>query len=154
MNWVGEFFRAIPEALSALWQFAEGFYGLAVMLGYLIAAVFFVWLAVIFRPTRGWLSAVFGIMAVTIAFFWGFGIVPSAWVYYADGARELLEGTVVPAALPGAENFYEVFRDTVVVILTALAIMGFAVAAGAVQKRYPRVLAEGEEAGPKSGGYK
>lgn len=154
MNWVGEFLRTLPKALSALWQFADGWMGLAIMLGYAAFAVLFVFLAITLRPTRGWLSAVFGTMAITIAFFWGFGIVPSAWVYFADGAAELMEGTVIPAALPGAENFYQVFRDTVVVLLTALAIGGFAVAAGAIQKRYPRVLAEGEEAMPKTGGYK
>lgn len=154
MSWVREFFATIPKVFSALWQFADGWMGLAIMLGYLIAALLFVYLAVTLRARRGWLSSVFGVMAITIAFFWGFGIIPSAWVYFADGQRALLEGTVIPAALPGAENFYQVFRDTVVVGLTALAIVGFAVAAGAIQRRYPGVLAEGEEAAPKTGGYK
>lgn len=154
MDWLGDFFRALPQALSALWSFGGGFEGLAIMLGYLIAALVFIFLAFKLRPTRGWLSSIFGVMAITIGMFWGFGIVPSAWVYYADGQRELLEGTVIPAALPGATNFYEVFRDSVVMGFTILGVAVFCVAAMAIQRRFPRALVEGEEAGPKTGGYK
>lgn len=154
MDWLGDFFRTIPQAAQEFWSFADGFAGLAVLLGYLVLALVCVFLAFKLRPTRGWLSSIFGAMAITIAFFWGFGIVPSAWVYFADGAQEILEGNVIPAALPGAENFYQVFRDTIVVVLTALGITGFCLAALAIQRRFPRGLAEGEEAGPKTGGYK
>jgi hypothetical protein len=154
VEWLGDFFRALPQALQALWRFGDGFYGLAVMLGYAGLALLFVFLALKLRPTRGWLSSIFGIMAATIGFFWGFGILPSAWVYFADGHRELLEGTVIPSALPGAENFYEVFRDSVVMVLTGLGVAGFCLAALAIQRRYPRALVEGEEAGPRTGGYK
>jgi hypothetical protein len=66
----------------------------------------------------------------------------------------MLEGTIIPSSLPGMENFYEVFRDSVVMGETAIAIVAFGVIATAIQKRYPRELAEGEEAAPKSGGYK
>lgn len=154
MDWVGEFFSALPAALRALWEFGDGFEGLAIMLGYLAMAVLFLFLAYRLRPVRGWLSAIFGGMAITIGFLWGFGILPSAWVYFADGNRVLLEGTMIPSALPGADNFYEVFRDTVVVIETALAVTVFCTVALAIQRRFPRTLMEGEEAGPKSGGYK
>lgn len=154
MDWLGEFFRAIPQALQALWQFADGFMGLAIMLGYLVLAVVFTFLAFKLRATRGWLSSIFGAMAITIGFFWGFGILPSAWVYFADGSSEVLSGRIIPSALPGAENFYDVFRDTVVVVLTALGVTGFCLAALAIQRRFPRGLAEGEEASPKTGGYK
>lgn len=151
---MGEFFGALPLALRALWSFGDGFQGLAIMLGYLAMAAVFTFLALKLRPVRGWLSSIFGIMAVTIAFFWGFGILPSAWVYFADGNRAILEGTVIPAALPGASNFYTVFRDTVVMVETGVAVAVFVVVALAIQRRYPRTLMEGEEAGPKSGGYK
>jgi len=154
VDWLGDFFRAIPQAVQEFWRFADGFAGLAVLLGYLVLALVCVFFAFKLRPTRGWLSSIFGVMAITIAFFWGFGIVPSAWVYFADGAQEILQGNVIPAALPGADNFYEVFRDTIVVVLTALGITGFCLAALAIQRRFPRGLAEGEEASPKTGGYK
>lgn len=154
MDWLGEFFRAIPQALRALWEFGDGFTGLGIMLGYLAMAVAFTFLAFRLRATRGWLSSIFGVMAITIGFFWGFGILPSAWVYFADGSSEILAGRIIPSALPGAANFYEVFRDTIVVVLTALGITGFCLAALAIQRRFPRGLAEGEEASPKTGGYK
>lgn len=154
MDWLGDFFRALPEVMRALWAFGDGFYGLGVMLGYAGLALGCVFLAFKLRPTRGWLSSIFGVMAVTIGMFWGFGILPSAWVYFADGQRELLEGTVIPAALPGAENFYQVFRDSVVMGLTVLGVVAFCMASLAIQRRFPRALVEGEEAGPKTGGYK
>lgn len=154
MDWLGDFFRALPEVGRALWSFGDGFEGIAIMLGYAALALICVFLAFKLRPTRGWLSSIFGVMAITIGMFWGFGILPSAWVYFADGQRELLEGTVIPSALPGAENFYQVFRDSVVMGLTILGVVAFCLAALAIQRRFPRALVEGEEAGPKTGGYK
>lgn len=154
MDWLGEFFRALPAVFRALWQFGDGFYGLAVMLGSVALIAGFAFVALKLRDVRGWLSAIFGAMAITVAMFWGFGILPSAWVYFVEGERELLEGTVIPAALPGMENFYGVFRDLIVLGLTGVALVAFGVIALGVQKRFPRALAEGEEAGPKSGGYK
>lgn len=154
MDWLGEFFRALPGVFRALWQFGDGFYGIAVMLGSLALIAGFTFVAVRLREIRGWLSSVFAVMAITVGMWWGFGILPSAWVYFADGERDMLEGTVIPAALPGMDNFYEVFRDLVVLGLTGVALVAFGVIALAVQKRFPRALAEGEEAGPKSGGYK
>jgi hypothetical protein len=154
VNWVGEFFRALPDVAVAFWEFGDGFRGLIELLVSAGLAALFLFAAVRLRPTQGWLSAIFGAMSATIAMWWAFGILPSAWVYFVDGEQELLEGTVIPSALPGMENFYEVFRDSVVIAETAVAVIAFAVVAAAVQKRYPRELAEGEEAAPKSGGYK
>jgi hypothetical protein len=157
---VGEFFATLPDVFRALWQMGDprgqgnGFIGLAIMLGYAALAVVFLLLARLCYGTRQWLSAMFGMMAGTIAMFWFFGILPSAWVYFADGNRPLLEGTVIPAALPGMDNFYVVFRDLVVIVETTIAVIGLAVVAAWVQKRYPRTLAEGEDKGPASGGYK
>lgn len=154
MDWLGDFFRALPEVVRAVWEFGDGFQSLAILIGYMAFALLFVFLAVRLRATSGWLSSIFGMMAVTIGMFWGFGILPSAWVYFADGEQVLLEGTVIPAALPGAENFYSVFRDSVVMGLTILGVVAFCMAALAIQRRFPRTLDEGEEAGPKTGGYK
>lgn len=154
MDWVGDFFSALPQAARALWSFGDGWYGLAIMLGYLAFALLMTFLAFRLRPTRGWLSSIFGVMAITVAMFWGFGILPSAWVYFADGQAGLLAGTVIPSALPGADNFYQVFRDSIAMGLTIMGIAAFCIAALAIQRRFPRGLSEGEESGPKTGGYK
>jgi hypothetical protein len=119
-----------------------------------VLTVGFLFLAKVCYGTRQWLSATFGMMAGTIAMWWFFGIIPSAWVYFADGNQPLMEGVLIPSALPGADNFYQVFRDMVVIGETTVAVIGLAVVASWVQKRYPRTLAEGEEKAPASGGYK
>jgi hypothetical protein len=98
-------------------------------------------------------------MSATVAAWWAFGIIPSAWIYFADGQRDLMENTVIPGTLGTprfmiATNFYQVFRDLVVIMETQIAMVVFAIIALQIQKRFPRALAEGEEARPQSGGYK
>ncbi|MPZ72430.1 MAG: hypothetical protein GEU74_04250 [Nitriliruptorales bacterium] len=159
MDWVGEFFSTLPQVGSALWTFMRGWVGVAIIIGSGAMMVGFGLLAVVLRGTYGWLAAIFGIMAATVAAWWAFGIIPSAWVYFADGQRDLMENTVVPGTLgvgqfQVAANFYQVFRDLVVVMETQIAMVVFAIAALQIQKRFPRALAEGEEARPQSGGYK
>jgi hypothetical protein len=152
---LGEAVRGLPEILTALWEFGRGFYGLAIMVGSAVLTAVFLLLARRWREDKGWMSSLCGMMAATIAAFWAFGIIPSAWVYFADGRRDLLEGLVIPGAIdPVWSSFYVFFRDSVVAVETGVAIAAFAVIALAVQKRYPRALAEGEEARPQSGGYK
>lgn len=159
MSWLGEFFAALPAVGQALWTFARGWAGIAITLGSGAMIGGLLLLAVMLRDRMGWLSSIFGVMAATVAAFWAFGILPSAWIYFADGQRDLLEDTVIPGTLGIgdaviAANFYQVFRDSVVMAETTIAMVAFVVIALAVQKRYPGALAEGEESRPQSGGYK
>ena len=152
---VGDFFVALGDALAALWGFGEGWYGLIVTIGWAAAAIGFLFLALKLRDEHGWVSATLGTMSASIAAFWAFGILPSAWIYYVDAESVVLAGRIVPEALdPVASNFYQVFRDSIVMAETVVAMVAFVVVALLVQKRYPRALAEGEEARPQSGGYK
>ena len=159
MEWVGEFFGTLPEVGRQLWIFMRGFAGVAIILGSGAMMIGFSLAAVKLRDTYGWLAAIFGMMAATVAAWWAFGIIPSAWIYFADGQRDLMENTVIPGTLgigrfQVASNFYQVFRDLVVVMETQIAMVVFAILALRIQKRFPRALAEGEEARPQSGGYK
>ncbi len=159
VDWVGDFFGTLPQVGRALWTFGRGWAGLGVSIGSAVLTIGFLVLAKQLRDTQGWLSAILGTMAATIAAFWAFGILPSAWVYFLDGQRDLMENAVIPGQLSIggnviAANFYQVFRDSVVMMETFVAMGAFAVAAMYVQKHYPRSLAEGEEARPQSGGYK
>ena len=159
MHWVGEFFGAIPEVVRAMWNFADGLVGVGIMLGSAVIIAASLFLAQRTRDEHGWISAVFGTMAATVAAFWLFGILPSAWVYFADSTRELLTDTVIPSRIAIGEtvvmgNFYQVFRDSIVMAETTVAMIAMGVVALWVQKKYPRGLAEGEEKGPSSGGYK
>lgn len=156
MEYIKQFFRTLPEVAVAFWDFIEGFYGLAVLAVSLVLFALFAFLAWRWREggRHGWLSTIMGAMAGTVAFWWIFGILPSAFVYFTDAERDLLEGTVMPTAIPGADNFFEVFRDLVFAGFQGLALLLFIVAAVWIQKRYPRALAEGEEKEPSTGGYK
>ncbi len=159
MSWVGEFFAAIPQLLAELWEFGGGISGVAVTIGSVILIAAFLFGAKVTRDRHGWLSAILGTMGASIAAWWLFGIIPSAWIYFADGQRDLMENTVIPGTLgvgryQVATNFYQVFRDMVVMGETTIAMVLFAVLALQIQKRFPRALAEGEEARPQSGGYK
>lgn len=155
MNWLREFFGTLPEAFRALWEFGDGWYSVGITVVSLALFAGFLLLAkVLRRPGHEWLAAVSGVLAGAVAFWWLFGILPSAWVYFADGQRELLEGTVLPGAIPGADNFYQIVRDVVVIAEQGVAVAAFAAAAVVIQKRYPRTLAEGEEKSPATGGYK
>lgn len=160
MDVVADFFRAMPGLFRELWEFGDprnqgnGWLGVAITLGSAALVAGFLFLARLWHGTREWLAAVSGGMAVTIAFFWVFGILPSAWVYFVDGNADQFAGVVIPEALPGMTNFYQVFRDSVVILETTIGLIGLAVVAGWVQRNYPRSLAPGEEKAPASGGYK
>lgn len=159
MSWLGDFFGAIPDVIVALWEFGDGLLGLGIMVGSIVLVAGTLFLAKVLRDSHGWLSALFGVMAATVVAFWLFGILPSAWVYFLDGSRELLRDTVVPSQIAFGDtvvmsNFYQVFRDSIVMLETVVAMGAMAAVALWIQKRYPRGLAEGEEKGPSSGGYK
>lgn len=161
---MGEFFSTLPEVGRTFWEFlgenrGSPWQGVAVIVGSGVLLAVFLGAADRLRDTYGWLAAIFGMMGATVAAWWLFGIIPSAWIYFADGQRELMEGTIVPGevGIAGrviASNFYEVFRDLVVVVINGIALGVFVIAAVWIQKRYPKALAEGEEPRPQSGGYK
>jgi len=152
---VGEFITALGDALAALWRFGQGWYGLAVTVGWGAVAIGFLLLARALRERHGWLSALCGTMTATMAAWWAFGILPSAWIYFLDAERDVLAGRVIPEAIdPMMSNFYQVFRDSIVMVETIVAMVAFGVVALLIQKHYPRALAEGEEPRPQSGGYK
>lgn len=180
LSWFGEFFGTLPEALQALWQFGDpngrgqGWWGLAILL--IWGVVFFAVPLLIAKRTykeHEWVSATMGVVAGLAAFWWIYGILPSAWIYFMDSNQEILEGSIVPASagitgpitvfgmqllgegyrLAIADDLYLVVRDLVVVI-EHLAAFGLTFwAAFKIQDRYPRTLTSGETR-PQSGGYK
>jgi hypothetical protein len=151
---VNEFFSTLPVAARALWEFMEGFYGLAIMVVSIVLIAVLLYLAKAWRDEHSWLSAIAGVMGASVAFWWAFGIVPSAFTYFMDGERDVFEGALVPEALPGMDNFYQVFRDVAVVGMQTVFVLVFAILLLRIQKRYPRSLAEGEEKAPATGGYR
>lgn len=171
LSWFGDFFSALPEALQALYEFGDpeslgrGWWG------FLIVAIWGVFLVGIpialakrWYGEREWLSAMMGVIAATAVSWWIFGIIPSAWIYYVDANKEILEGVIIPASftlphpftdsrLEIMTNLYDVLRDVVVLLETNVAVVAVIVAAARIQQRYPRTLAPGEIK-PEAGGYK
>ena len=159
MNVIGDFFATLPAALSALWEFGDGFVGVILMGASIAMVAGFAFAAYQLRERQGWLSSLFGSMAVLVALWWLLGIIPSAWVYFADSQKDLLAGAIIPSAitvggLEVASNFYNVFRDTIVLLESTVVLIAGTFLIFAIQKRFPGGLAEGEERGPTTGGYK
>lgn len=169
LSWFGDFFSALPDALWALYEFGDpeslgrGWWG------FLIVAIWGVFLTAIplalakrWHGEREWLSATMGVIAATSISWWVFGIIPSAWIYYVDSNKEILQGAIIPASLTitiGSfhwdlmSNFYDVVRDSVVMIETMVATTAMIIVGVRIQEQYPRTLAPGEVK-PDAGGYK
>jgi len=159
MDWLREFFTTLPALLRVLWEFGGGFVGLVLMGASLVLIALFCLLALRLRDRQGWLAALFGVMAALLSSWWLLGIIPSAWVYFADSQSELLADQIIPSqiivgGLEVASNFYNVFRDTIVLVEGAIVVVGYFALAFIIQKRFPSGLADGEERGPTTGGYK
>ena len=159
MNVIGDFFATLPAALQALWDFGDGFIGIVLMVASIGMLIVFAGLAYRLRGSQGWLSGLFGAMAVLVGLWWALGIIPSAWIYFADSQRDMLSDTIIPSAivvgqLEVASNFYNVFRDSIVMAEATVVLVAGAVLIFALQKRFPGGLAEGEQRGPTTGGYK
>jgi hypothetical protein len=147
------------QVAVALWDFGGGLAGVLVMGGSGALIAVFCLLAYRLRDTQGWTSALFGAMAVLLGLWWLIGIIPSAWVYFVDSQRELLAGQVIPSAitiggLDVASNFYNVVRDSFVMVEGGIVLGAGVVLMFVIQRRFPRGMSEGEERGPTSGGYK
>jgi hypothetical protein len=178
LSWFGDFFGALPDALKGLWQFGDpggigrGWWGILIIIIWgvvLIGAPLFV-----AKQTHGkheWVSASMGALAALSVLWWVHGILPSAWIYYVDSNREVLEGAIIPASaglqtengflwwpagyrLDIASNLYVVIRDLVTVNMMMGGIVLTFWAALRIQRKLPgRTLATGEIK-PESGGYK
>jgi hypothetical protein len=159
MNVIGDFFATLPAAFTALWEFGDGFVGVILMIASIAMIVVFAGLAYQLRERQGWLSGLFGSMTVLLTLWWALGIIPSAWIYFADSQKDLLADSVIPSAivigqLEVASNFYNVFRDSIVMAQATVVLVAGVLVIFAIQKRLPGGLAEGEQRGPTTGGYK
>lgn len=159
MDVIGEFFSTLPDAIAALWTFGDGFLGLVVMVVSIALTVGFAAAAYLLRERQAWVASLFGSMSVLLGLWWTLGIIPSAWVYFADSQSDLLADTIIPSQivigdLEVATNFYNVFRDSIVMVEAGVVLVAGTLLIFAIQKRFPGGLGEGEEKGPTTGGYK
>jgi hypothetical protein len=169
LEWFGEFFAALPDALRAAYQFADpqdlgrGWVGVLIMLlwlGPLLALPLF--LAKLFYGTREWLSATMGVVAASSFLWWLHGIVPHGWIQFTESNQNILADTIIPASatlriggteIDVASNLYSVITEGVIQTLMIVSIVLTIWVFLRVQKRLPKTLAAGEVK-PDAGGYK
>ncbi|HEX2028291.1 MAG TPA: hypothetical protein VHF25_09870 [Nitriliruptorales bacterium] len=168
-SWFGEFFGALPDAFRALYQFGDpsnvgqGWWGIVIALiwGVLIIAVPLS-IARVTYQRREWVSATMGVVGGLGVLWWVFGILPSAWIYFVDSNKEILEDRIIPTSFtftlggvnfPVATNLYDVIRDVVVVVEHLIAFGILFWAAIAIQKRLPKTMVPGEQS-REPGGYR
>lgn len=168
LSWFGEFFRALPEALRALYEFGDpsavgqGWWGVVIALIWGIGLMALPLLVARWAYGKHeWVSATMGVIGALAVAWWVYGILPSAWIYFVDSNKEVLQDRIIPTSfapnigameLDIATSLYQVIRDVVVVVEHLIALAATIWAAVAIQRRFPRTLASGEER-PESGGY-
>lgn len=127
--------------ISPWWLLVEGAY-----IGGSIAL-----LLVAFKAKSEWVKAALGAFAVATLAWRLLAVVPSWWLYFAEG--ELEWGGQGCVALD-ASCLKQSVKDTIVVIENAIVLAGFVVAFLMWQKRFPKQLASGESKSEATGGYK
>jgi hypothetical protein len=169
LEWFGEFFAALPDALRAAYQFADpqdlgrGWVGVAIMLlwfGPLLALPMF--LAKLTYGKREWFSATMGVVAASSFLWWLHGIVPHGWIQFTESNQNILADSIIPASatlrvgdteLDVASNLYSVITEGVVQTMMIVSIVLTIWVFLRMQRKLPKTLAAGEVK-PEAGGYK
>lgn len=165
-SWFAEFFAALPDALRALWEFGDpegagqGWWGIIIFLiwGVLLTAIPLL-IAERTHGKREWVTVTMTCVAGFAVLWWLFGIIPSAWVFFADAHQAILGDAIIPTAVAPfgvtlVEDFYNVIRDSVVMVWHVIAVAAVIWAALRIQERFPRDLAPGEDRPTATGGYR
>lgn len=106
---------------------------------------------VAFRTKSEWMKATMGAFALSILGMHILAILPSWWLYYAEGPLDMGGTGCVELDVSCLK---QAFKDTVVVVQNAVALGAFVVAFMIYQKKFPRQLAPGEPKPDATGGYK
>lgn len=170
LEWFGEFFATLPEALQALWLFGDpevrgrGWFGLFVLALWAIPlGVVPLYLAKLTYGKREWFSATMGVIGASSILWWVFGIVPSAWMFFTSSTVDTLEHAIIPSSatievgdgyvIQIATDLYNVIVDSVSAGLMIGGIVFALWAALRVQKGLPKQLAP-DESKSEAGGYR
>jgi len=111
----------------------------------------FALLGAAFRANSQWVRASLGALGMAILAWHVLAILPSWWLYYADGVLGW-GGNGCTKLDPVC--FKQIAKDTVVVIENAIGLGALVVAIVMFQKKFPKQLAPGETKGETTGGYK
>jgi hypothetical protein len=170
LQWFGEFFATLPEALHALWLFGDpegrgrGWFGIFVLVLWAVPLTAVpLYIAKITYGKREWVSATMGVMGATSILWWVFGVIPSGWMFFTSAEVDVLEHAIIPSSatievregyvIEIATDLYNVIADSVTAGLMIGGIVLCLWLALRVQKSLPKQL-DPDETKPEAGGYR
>ena len=101
-----------------------------------------------------WVRLTLITMGIWVAMFVTMAVIPSFWLYFADGTLKWTGKFTVPYGLGKLILPQQALRDVIVVLWYGVALAGFGLAVRAYNKRNPKTLPTGEEKREATGGYK
>ena len=127
--------------VSPYWLLLEGVYFVGA----------FILLGAAYRAKSEWVRASLGTLALAILAWHILAVLPSWWLYYADGVLGWGGNGCTELDMV---CFKQVAKDLVVVIENAVGLGAFVVGFLIYQKKFPKQLAAGEPKREMTGGYK
>ena len=101
-----------------------------------------------------WIKLTLITMGIWVAMFVTMAVIPSYWLYFADGTLKWTGRFTVPYGFGELDLPQQTIRDVIVVVWYGLALTAFGVGVHLYNKRHPRTLPSGEEKREATGGYK
>jgi len=101
-----------------------------------------------------WVMLTLVTVAIWVVLFVTMAVIPSFWLYFADGTLKWTGTFTVPYGLGELTLPMQAVRDVVVVAWYGLALGAFGLAIRLYNKRNPKTLPPGEEKREATGGYK
>ena len=101
-----------------------------------------------------WIKLTLVTMGIFVALFITMAVIPSYWLYFADGTLKWTGRISIPYGLGEFDLPQQAIRDIIVVIWYGLALGAFGVGVHLYNKRNPKTLPSGEEKREATGGYK
>jgi hypothetical protein len=101
-----------------------------------------------------WVKLVLITMGIWVALFVTMAVIPSYWLYFADGTLKWTGRFTVPYGFGELDLPMQAVRDMVVVVWYGVALGAFGLGILMYNKRNPKTLPSGEEKREATGGYK
>ena len=101
-----------------------------------------------------WVKLVLVTMALWLALFVTMAVIPSFWLYFADGTLKWTGKFRLPLGVRTLTLPMQAVRDTIVVVWYGLVLTAAGLLVRAYNRRNPKLLPPGEEKREVTGGYK
>jgi hypothetical protein len=101
-----------------------------------------------------WIKLTLITMGIWVAMFVTMAVIPSYWLYFADGTLKWTGKFTVPYGFGELVLPMQAVRDVIVVLWYGGVLTAFGLAIRAYNRRNPKTLPAGEEKREATGGYK